>query len=91
MKHKSQIRKNILDLHFQKHLIIMSTSIIIIFTYLIAITISIITKQVKLNEPTSATTLIILSLIILYSSLTIFYNSLFHINNITKVLKQIKK
>ena len=42
--------KNVLDLHFQKHLTIASTSVIIAFTYLIGISISFLTKQIKFDN-----------------------------------------
>lgn len=40
------IEKNILDLRFQKYLVVASTAIIIFFTYLIGVTIAIIAKQI---------------------------------------------
>ena len=40
-------KKNILDLQFQKNLIIASTTVIIMFTYLIGVGIALITKQIE--------------------------------------------
>jgi uncharacterized membrane protein len=43
------IQKNILDLNFQKHLVIASTTIIILFTYIIGIFIALISSTIKFN------------------------------------------
>jgi len=46
----TEIKKNILDLQFQKYLVIASTSVIISFTYFVGIIIAILTKQIILND-----------------------------------------
>ncbi|MBI1972501.1 hypothetical protein HYS50_00675 [Candidatus Woesearchaeota archaeon] len=46
----SLARKNILDLEFQKHLNIASTAIIIFYTYLIAIGVGFVTKQITFDN-----------------------------------------
>jgi len=43
-------KKNILDLQFQKYLIIASTSIIISFTYFIGVVIAIFAGQIRLDN-----------------------------------------
>jgi len=47
-----ETKKNILDLQFQKYLIIASTSVIIFFTYIIGVGITVLTKQINLNSIT---------------------------------------
>ncbi|MEK6855399.1 MAG: hypothetical protein AABX73_04210 [Nanoarchaeota archaeon] len=43
-------KKNILDLQFQKYLIIASTSVILAFTYAIGVGIALFSKQIRLNN-----------------------------------------
>lgn len=43
-------KKNVLNLHFYKYLIIASTSIIIASTYFVGIVIAILAKQIKLDD-----------------------------------------
>ena len=75
-------RKNVLDLQFQKYLTIASTSIIITFTYLIGVVISILTKQINLNDFISMGVLIVISFGILGICSALFFNAVFHIKNI---------
>ena len=82
-------RKNILDLQFQKYLTIASTSIIIAFTYFVGVGISILTKQVNLSDFISAGVLMVISLGILGICSSLFFNAVFHLRNIPKVVKEI--
>ncbi len=82
-------RKNVLDLQFQKYLIIVSTSIIIAFTYFIGVGIAILTKQVNLSDFISVGVLIVLSSGVLGICSTLFFNAVFHIRKIPKVVKEI--
>ena len=82
-------RKNVLDLQFQKYLIIASTSIIIAFTYFIGVGIAILTKQINLSDFISVWVLIIISLGVLGICSALFLNAVFHIRNIPKVMKEI--
>lgn len=45
-----QLKKNILDLQYQKYLVIASTTVILFFTYMISLWISLITGQVKFEN-----------------------------------------
>ena len=82
-------RKNILDLQFQKYLTIASTSIIISFTYFVGVGIAILTKQVNLSDFISVGVLIVISLGILGICSSLFFNAVFHLRNIPKVVKEI--
>jgi len=82
-------RKNILDLQFQKYLTIASTSIIISFTYFVGVGIAILTKQVNLSDFISAGVLMVISLGILGICSSLFFNAVFHLRNIPKVVKEI--
>jgi len=82
-------RKNVLDLQFQKYLTIASTSIIIAFTYFVGVGIAILTKQVNLSDFISVGVLIVISLGILGICSSLFFNAVFHLRNIPKVVKEI--
>ena len=82
-------RKNILDLQFQKYLTIASTSIIIAFTYFVGVGIAILTKQVNLSDFISVGVLMVISLGILGICSSLFFNAVFHLRNIPKVVKEI--
>jgi len=80
------LRKNILDLSFQKHLIIASSCFVILSTYLIAVIIAIMTKQIDTNNINSISLLILSSLIILIFFLYFFIKSVKHIKNIPEII-----
>lgn len=82
-------KKNILDLQFQKYLIIASTSVIILFTYMIGISITIITKQINLNDIITIISLIGISIGILGSSTILFLNAISHLNKILNLIKNL--
>ena len=82
-------KKNVLDLQFQKYLTIASTSIIIAFTYFVGVGIAILTKQVNLSDFISVGVLIVISFGILGICSALFFNALFHIKNIPRVVKEI--
>ena len=82
-------KKNVLDLQFQKYLTIASTSIIIAFTYFVGVGIAILTKQVNLSDFISAGVLMVISLGILGICSSLFFNAVFHLRNIPKVVKEI--
>ncbi len=85
-----KIKKNILDLHFQKNLVITSTSIIIAFTYLIGVGIAILTKQLQFDNFISIIVLITISIAVLGISGFFFFKSYYHIKNILDVIKELK-
>ena len=89
MEKEIVIKKNILDLHFQKHLTILTISIMIFFTYLIAIILATLTKQIEFDNSFSISILILFSIIILGPCLIFLFNSLFHIKNIPRILTKL--
>ena len=82
-------KKNILDLQFQKYLIISSTSVVIAFTYAIGVGIALLTKQIKLNDFISMGALFVISAGVLGTWFIFFYNAIFHLKNILKLLKEL--
>ncbi len=85
------IKKNILDLHFQKNLVIMSTLVIIIFTYFIAVAIAYMTGQIKLDDPFTVILIFVFTIAFLGVGSAFFFNSYFHIRNIPRVLKSLDR
>ncbi len=84
-------KKNILDLQFQKYLVVASTSVIISFTYAIGVVIAIFSQQIKLDDFGSMGALFVMSAGILGVCSIIFFNAIFHLRNIPEVLRGLKK
>ena len=73
MELSDKVKKNLLDLQYNKYLQYYTTSIIILFTFFIGVSLAFITKQIDMSEPKqflslsvisiSATVLIILSML----------------------------
>ena len=82
-------KKNILDLQFQKYLIIASTSIIVAFTYLIGLGISILSKQVRLDDFNIMGAIFVISIGVLGICGIIFFNARFHLKNILDMVKKL--
>ena len=82
-------KKNVLDLQFQKYLTISSTSIIIMFTYVVGVGIAILTKQIKLNDFIVMGILFVISAGVFGIGSILFFKALFHLKNIPEVLKEI--
>ena len=61
---ENEKKKNVLDLQFQKYLIIASTSIIIAFTYSVGIVIAILTEQINFNNYLISSVLFLISAIV---------------------------
>ena len=81
-------KKNILDLQFQKYLNISSTSIIVAFTYLIGVGIALLTERISYNK-VSISALAIISIGLLGACAIFFFNSLYHLKNIPRVVKDL--
>jgi hypothetical protein len=81
------IKKNILDLQFQKYLIKASTSIVVAFTYLVGVFVSLIAKDIDLKNYDVVSILIGISIFVLAPCTLVFYRSTFHIKNILSILK----
>ena len=82
-------RKNILDLEFQKNLVIASTSVIIAFTYLIGVGIAIFTEQIKLDDFVDMSLLLAVSAVVLGLCIIFLFNSRFHLKNIISAIKDL--
>ena len=56
-----QVKKNILDLQYNKYLQYYNTAIIVLFTYFIGVGIAILTKQINFNDPRQSLSLGLIS------------------------------
>ena len=83
----NDIKKNLLDLHFEKNLVIASTSMILGFTYLIGVGVAIITKQINFQNPSSWLLLAIISMLVLGYLTLIFFKARNHVKNILNLIK----
>ena len=81
------IKKNILDLNFQKCLVISSTSIVIAFTYFIGVAIAIITKQLNFTESTNVLFLILFTILVIGLCTFFFFNSYYNLKTIVEAIK----
>ena len=79
-------KKNILDLQFQKYLVIASTSVVVAFTYFIGIGIAIFAEQIKLDDFFIMGAVFVISAGILGVCSILFFNAVFHLKNIPHVL-----
>ena len=68
------IRKNILDLQYNKYLQYSTTSVIILFTYLIGLALAFITQQIDYKDPASLVlSVIVTTLVVLFILLAMLH------------------
>lgn len=82
-------KKNILDLQFQKYLVIASTAIVVAFTYIIGVGIAMVSKQVQLDDFIVMGALFFISVGVMGLCAIAFFRALFHIRNIPRVLREL--
>lgn len=87
-KMKDNIKRNILSLHYNKHLEYKVTSIIVAFTYSLTIAIAWITQQLRLQSYSQMSVIAILSIVVLTPSVYFFINSGKHLNKILFCMKE---
>lgn len=85
-----KVKKNLLDLQYNKYLQYLNTSIIILFTYFIGISIAFITKQVDYSNINQLLLVILISIAV--SSIVVIFILRFKegLLNITKEIKELK-
>jgi|GEM_PF-2596109 len=83
------IKKNILDLEFQKNLNIASTTIIIFFTYIIAVGVGFVTKQILFDNK-SLVFLSFFSAFIVGPSLIFFLKARRELKKIPKLIEMLE-
>ena len=86
IKMNDKAKKNILDLNYNKYLQYKITSIIVAATYLFAVAIALITKQLKLDSYIQMTVLAILSIVVLTPCIYFIINSNKHLKRILNII-----
>ncbi len=84
------LEKNILDLQFQKNLVIASTTVVIAFTYLIGVAIAFVTDQINVYSVFSFATLLLMSGVVLVPCLFFFSRAYEQIRIIPVALQAMK-
>lgn len=83
------IKKNLLDLNFQKYLVISSTSIIITFTYLIGFGIALMTGQINFDSLKNTLLILGFSTVLFGVCSFLFLNAYINIKNILKEIQNL--
>lgn len=83
-----KLKKNLLDLHYNKYLQYFNTSIIIVFTYFIGLIISLLTRQINLADSRHLFLLILFSL--LFLGIMVCLLSYFR-RRMGKIIKEMRK
>lgn len=85
-----KIKKNLLDLNYNKYLQYYTTTIIILFTFFIGLTLAFITKQIDYNNISQMILTAFISAIILSVLVILMLNFRSHIKNIPEEVKKLK-
>jgi len=86
----SKIKKNLLDLQYNKNLQYFNTSIIILFTYIIGVFIAFVTKQIDYKNPNQLALVAFISIIVISMIVNLMLRFRKHLVNILEELKKIK-
>jgi len=89
-KLNDKIKKNLLDLHYNKYLLYYTTTIIILFTYFIGVAIAFITKQIDYKNTPQVMLVSFISIIILSILTILMINFRSHLKNIPEEVKKLK-
>jgi len=93
MKQKAlsdKIKKNLLDLQYNKYLQYYNTSIIILFTYVIGVAIAFITKQINYKNMNEIGLVAIISIAVISIIVMFMLKMKDHIQNIPNEIKMLK-
>lgn len=85
-----ELKKNILDLEFQKQLIVTSTTIVICFTYFVGLLFAVFSSQINFDNLTIKFAVLLVSISILGVSIIILSNSYSKIKNIPEEIKMLR-
>lgn len=84
------IKKNLLDLQYDKYLQYYNTSLIILFTYVIAVAIGFITKQINYQDIAQVATIGLISASVIITTLLLMLHFKDHMKNILEEVKKLK-
>lgn len=83
------VKKNLLDLHYQRYLQYSTTATILLVTYYIGVSIALITEQINFTNPLSVGLLILLSILItgIVGNLLLYFGH--HLKNIQSEIRKL--
>lgn len=84
-----KVKKNLLDIQYNKYVQYFNTSVIIAFSYIIGVGITFITKQIDYKNSIQLTTLIIISVIFLGINTSLLLKFKLHQSNILEEIKKL--
>ena len=90
MELSDKVKKNLLDLQYNKYLQYYNTSIIILFTFFIGVGIAFITKQIDISEPRQFLSLSVISISITVLIILSMLRFKSHQQNILDEIKNLK-
>ncbi len=82
-----KIKKNLLDLAYNKYLVYQTTTIVIIFTYLVGLSLALISKQIDLQNTGQLLATIIVTLSLLSPATLYFSKTKSHLRQIQEQIK----
>jgi len=85
-----KIKKNLLDLNYNKYLQYYTTSIIILFTYFIGVILSFITKQIDYKNNSQIMLVEVISIAVISILVILLLNFKTHLKNIPNEIKKLK-
>lgn len=88
-KMNNSIKKNILDLNYNKYLQYKITSVIVATTYLFAVSIALVTKQLRLGDYVQMFVVSILSIVVLMPCIYFIIISTKHLKLIIRLVREL--
>lgn len=86
-----EIKKNLLDLQYNKYLQYFNTSVILLFTYFIGVGIAFVTKQVDYTNTKQLSVVAILSVAVVVSTTLFMLNFKEHMKSILEEIKKLSE
>jgi low affinity Fe/Cu permease len=88
-KLSENVKKNILDLNYNKYLQYYNTTIILLFTYIIGIAITVITKQFDYKDTKQLLVVVIISIALISIFVLLLLSFKKHMRNVLKEFKKL--
>ncbi|MFH0978689.1 MAG: hypothetical protein V1837_05285 [Candidatus Woesearchaeota archaeon] len=85
-----RVKKNLLDLHYNKYLQFYTTSIIILFTYAIGVGIAFITKQVNYQNLSQILLVGSISVVVISTIVLLMKKQKVHMANILREIRELR-
>ena len=85
-----KIKKNLLDLEYNKYLQYYNTSIILLFTYFIGVSIAFITKQIDYKNPRQLLLVALISIVVMGLLIILMLRFRENLRHIPKEVKKLK-